>query len=68
MAEYKERTIILKGVRKMNEIKCPKCNEVFKIDETGFADIVKQVRDKEFEKALSEREVLVETEKKLAVT
>ena len=52
----------------MNEIKCPKCNEIFKVDESGFADIVKQVRDKEFEKALREREVLSETEKKLAVT
>jgi len=51
----------------MNEIKCPKCNEVFKVDESGFADIVKQVRDKEFEKALQEREVLSVTEKKLAV-
>ena len=52
----------------MNEIKCPKCNEIFKVDESGFADIVKQVRDKEFEKAVREREVLSETEKKLAVT
>jgi len=52
----------------MNEIKCPKCNEIFKVDESGFADIVKQVRDKEFEKALREREILSETEKKLAVT
>ncbi|MCL2222033.1 MAG: DUF2130 domain-containing protein [Oscillospiraceae bacterium] len=52
----------------MNEIRCPKCNEIFKVDESGFADIVKQVRDKEFEKALHEREVLSETEKKLAVT
>ena len=51
----------------MNEIKCPKCNEVFKVDESGFADIVKQVRDQEFDQALREREVLSETEKKLAV-
>ncbi len=33
----------------MNEIKCPKCNQVFKADEAGFADIKKQVRDREFE-------------------
>lgn len=52
----------------MNEIRCPKCSEIFKIDESGFADIVKQVRDKEFEKALREREALFGTQKKLAVT
>ena len=51
----------------MNEIKCPKCSEVFKVDESGFADIVKQVRDKEFDKALSEREVLLAADKEKAV-
>ena len=40
----------------MNEIRCPKCKEIFKIDESGFADIVKQVRDEEFEKDLKSRE------------
>jgi len=40
----------------MNEIRCPKCNEMFKLDESGFADILKQVRDKEFEKELKNRE------------
>ena len=29
----------------MNEIKCPHCGEVFKVDASGYADIVKQVRD-----------------------
>lgn len=29
----------------MNEIKCPKCGTVFQVDETGYADIVKQIRD-----------------------
>jgi len=52
----------------MNEIKCPKCSEVFKVDESGFADIVKQVRDKEFEKALAERGELALAEKRLAVS
>jgi hypothetical protein len=33
----------------MNDIKCPKCNEVFKVDQAGYADILKQVRDQEFE-------------------
>jgi len=51
----------------MNEIKCPKCNEVFQVDESGFADIVRQVRDSEFEKALRERESLLEADKKNAV-
>ena len=32
----------------MNEIKCPKCGEKFSIDETQYASIVKQVKDKEF--------------------
>ena len=36
----------------MSEIKCPKCKEVFKADEAGFADIQKQIRDIEFEKDL----------------
>jgi len=51
----------------MNEIRCPKCNEVFVVDETGYADIVKQIRDKEFEKALHEREQLLEESKENAV-
>jgi hypothetical protein len=40
----------------MNEIRCPKCGVVFKVDESGMADIVKQVRDNEFRKELTERE------------
>ena len=40
----------------MQEIKCPKCGEVFVVDESGYADIVKQVRDKEFAKELKKRE------------
>lgn len=40
----------------MQEIKCPKCGEVFVVDESGYANIVKQVRDKEFAKALQKRE------------
>ena len=39
----------------MNEIKCPHCGKAFKIDETSFAAILKQVRDGEFEKELHER-------------
>ena len=40
----------------MQEIKCPKCGEVFVVDESGYANIVKQVRDKEFAKELQKRE------------
>lgn len=39
----------------MQEIKCPKCGEAFKIDEAGYADILKQVRTKEFEKEINDR-------------
>ena len=40
----------------MKEIKCPKCGEVFAVDESGYAQIVQQVRDKEFDKELKQRE------------
>ena len=39
----------------MSEIKCPKCGEVFTVDESGYAAIVAQVRDAEFQKAINER-------------
>ena len=51
----------------MQEINCPHCNTAFKIDEAGYADIVKQVRDSEFEQQLAERLGLAEREKKDAV-
>jgi len=51
----------------MHEIKCPHCGKAFKIDETGYADILKQVRDSEFEQQLHERLELAEQEKKSAV-
>jgi hypothetical protein len=51
----------------MDKIKCPNCNEVFKVDESGFADILKQVRDREFDKELSDRLKLAENEKENAV-
>lgn len=40
----------------MSEIRCPKCGEVFQVDETGYEQIARQVRDKEFEKELKRRE------------
>jgi len=51
----------------MKEIKCPKCKEVFKVDDAGFADILKQVRDGEFEKELHDRLELFEKDKKTAI-
>jgi len=51
----------------MNEIICPHCNKAFKIDEAGYADILKQVHDHEFDKALHERLQLAENEKKTAI-
>ena len=38
----------------MNEIKCPKCGEVFKVDDMGYAMLLKQVKDTEFSKELDE--------------
>lgn len=51
----------------MQEIKCPKCGEVFQVDESGYSAIVQQVRDKEFSKELKSREAQFELEKGNAV-
>ncbi len=51
----------------MNEIICPNCHKAFKVDEAGFADIVKQVRDHQFEEELANRLDLAEKEKESAV-
>ena len=51
----------------MNEIICPHCKKAFKIDEAGYANILKQVRDSEFEQQLHERLELAEKEKSNAV-
>lgn len=51
----------------MNEIKCPKCGEVFQVDESGYAAILKLVRDKEFNKEISNKEVQFENDKNNAV-
>ena len=51
----------------MNEIICPHCKKAFKIDEAGFADILKQVHDHEFEKELSERVEILKKDKENAV-
>ena len=51
----------------MNEIICPHCKKAFTIDEAGFADILKQVRNNEFEQELHERLELLEKDKESAV-
>lgn len=51
----------------MHEITCPHCGTAFTIDEAGYADIVMQVRDKEFDKALHDRLELAEKDKQTAV-
>lgn len=51
----------------MNEIICPNCKKAFKVDEAGFADIVKQVRDHQFQEELENRLSIAEKEKESAV-
>ena len=51
----------------MNEIICPHCKKAFKVDEAGFADILKQVRDHEFERELLDRIEMMEKDKDNAV-
>lgn len=51
----------------MNEIICPHCKKAFKIDEAGYADILKQVRDHQFEEELLKRESLFKADKESAV-
>lgn len=51
----------------MNEIICPNCKKAFKVDEAGFADILKQVRDHQFEEELQKRLDLAEKDKISAV-
>lgn len=51
----------------MQEIKCPKCGEIFTVDESGYAAIVKQVHDKEFEKEIQKKETDFKADKEKAV-
>ena len=51
----------------MNDIFCPHCKKAFKVDESGYADILKQVRDSDFNKQLQERLKLADKEKLDAV-
>ncbi|PKV05310.1 DUF2130 domain-containing protein [Bifidobacterium pseudolongum] len=51
----------------MPNIKCPHCGESFTIDEAGYADIVQQVRNAEFDRELKDREKLIENDKQQAI-
>lgn len=51
----------------MNQIKCPKCGTVFTIDESQYDNIVRQVRDQEFQKDLAERIELAKKEQQSAL-
>ncbi|MEI8093881.1 MAG: DUF2130 domain-containing protein [Spirochaetales bacterium] len=51
----------------MHEINCPHCGKAFKVDEAGYADILKQVRDSDFAQQLHERLELAEQDKQNAV-
>ena len=51
----------------MNEIICPKCKYVFNLDESGYADIIKQVRDHEFKEEIERREKELEEKNKIAI-
>jgi len=59
--------IVTKQLNNMQEIICPNCKKVFKVDEAGFADILKQVRDHQFEEELHKRLTLAEKEKENAI-
>ena len=48
----------------MQDIKCPHCHKAFKVDEAGFADILKQVRDSQFDKEIHQRLEMAEKEKR----
>jgi len=51
----------------MHQIQCPKCGEVFTVDESGYAAILKQVRDQEFQKEIQARETQLQSDKAAAV-
>ena len=51
----------------MQEIICPHCSKAFKVDEAGYAAILKQVRDSEFDKQLHDRLELAEQAKQAAI-
>ncbi len=59
--------ICKRKVIKMNQINCPECGKIFKIDDTGFSNILKQIRDNEFNKELNKRLELAEEDKRKSI-
>jgi hypothetical protein len=57
----------IKGGKEMHEIKCPHCGENFTVDESGYAEILRQVRDETFAEALHERLEIAERDKQQAI-
>jgi len=51
----------------MHDLICPHCSKAFKIDESGYADIMKQIRDREFDAELQKRLALAEQDKRTAI-
>ena len=51
----------------MNEIKCPECGSTISIDEDNYSNIIKQVRDQEFDDELSKRLDLLERDKQKSI-
>ena len=51
----------------MHEIICLRCHKAFKMDEAGYTNILKQVRDGDFDKKLHKRLELAEREKRHAI-
>ena len=66
------KAFLQEGKPSMSQIKCPNCGEVFQVDESSFADILRQVRTEEFDRELAQREQLLKErnaqEVKLAVS
>ena len=54
-------------MNKNTTVKCPNCKEVFKVDDSVYTDIVKQVRDQEFQEELNNRLRSAEKEKQAAI-
>lgn len=54
-------------MEKNTSVKCPNCNEVFKVDDSVYTDIVKQVRDQQFQEEIAQRLEAAENEKKSAI-
>lgn len=52
---------------KNNTVKCPSCNEIFKVDNSVYTDIIKQVRNKEFDEEIKNRLEIANKEKSAAL-